>query len=86
MSSDMNAVQRGCISSNPSLSRDRISIQVVEFLLGNDPFAIDLFEVKEVMDDSAIIGIIKRSVGIPENGRNELIIWIDINQLLQGIS
>ncbi|MDD1727975.1 MAG: chemotaxis protein CheW [Methanospirillum sp.] len=175
MSPDVNATQSGCNSSNTSLRRDKTSIQVVEFLLGNEPFAIDLFEVKEVMEytsitplpntpdymrgiidlrgeittivdlkhrlnitekcqesvdssriivldsnlyqqkmgilvddvtsvstfdnqqvdytsasgikeNNTIIGIIKRSVGMQEKAKTELIIWIDINQLLQGIS
>ena len=36
-------------------------------------------------EDTAIIGIIKRKMKVKEKEKNELIIWIDIKQLLEGI-
>jgi len=46
----VDTVTQGNTSSNTSsLERDNTSIQVVEFLLGEERFAIDLFEVKEVV-------------------------------------
>lgn len=72
------------------ISRERANknvgeIQVVEFMLGNDLFAVDLFDVKEVISWAAttplpnspmfIIGII--------NLRGEVTTIIDLKQILQ---
>ncbi|MDD1694685.1 MAG: chemotaxis protein CheW [Methanoregula sp.] len=161
-------------SARPQKDQVQDSIQVVEFVLGNELFAIDLFDVKEVVEyttitklpnvpayvrgiidlrgeitmiidlkhrlniteesiksleasriivlddkmasskmgilvddvtsvstfegnrvdytsssvnkeDSSIIGIIKRKVKVKDKEKNELIIWIDLKQLLNGI-
>lgn len=40
---------------NPSIIQEnKTDIQVVEFLLGNEPFAIDLFDVREVVEYTSI--------------------------------
>jgi len=62
-------------------------------ILVDDVTSVSTFEGREVdyasanadREDSAIIGIIKRKVKVKEKEINELIIWIDIRKLLQGI-
>ena len=54
MTSGDTATQSGTHASTPSFERDTTSIQVVEFLLGEEHFAIDLFEVKEVVEYTSI--------------------------------
>ena len=62
-------------------------------ILVDDVTSVSTFEGKQVdytsasvsKEDTAIIGIIKRKVKVKEKEKNELIIWIDIKQLLEGI-
>lgn len=170
-----NDSQIQSVRNSSSFELDKTDIQVVEFLLGKEKFAIDLFEIREVVDftsitplpnsptcikgiidlrgdittivdlrirldinednhpsvdtsriivldenitmkkigilvddvtsvstfeksqvdyasssliieNSSIIGIIKRSIEEKEKIKNELIIWINIKQLLQDIN
>jgi len=62
-------------------------------ILVDDVTSVSTFEAKQVdytsasvsKEDTAIIGIIKRKVKVKDKEKNELIIWIDIKQLLEGI-
>jgi purine-binding chemotaxis protein CheW len=62
-------------------------------ILVDDVTSVSTFEAKQVdytsasvsKEDTAIIGIIKRKVRVKDKEKNELIIWIDIKQLLEGI-
>jgi len=62
-------------------------------ILVDDVTSVSTFEADRVdytsasvnKEDTAIIGIIKRKVKVKDKEKNELIIWIDIKQLLEGI-
>jgi purine-binding chemotaxis protein CheW len=62
-------------------------------ILVDDVTSVSTFEANQVdytsasvsKEDTAIIGIIKRKVKVKDKEKNELIIWIDIKQLLEGI-
>lgn len=51
-----HAGSAGAAAGNPAVARTRDTgpIQVVEFVLGNEHFAIDLFDVKEVVEFTTI--------------------------------
>jgi purine-binding chemotaxis protein CheW len=63
-------------------------------ILVDDVTSVSTFEADHVdytsasvsKEDTAIIGIIKRRIKVKDKEKNELIIWIDIKQLLEGIS
>ena len=63
-------------------------------ILVDDVTSVSTFEGDQVdyasasanKDDTSIIGIIKRKVKVKDKEINELIIWIDIRQLLGGIT
>jgi len=63
-------------------------------ILVDDVTSVSTFEGNHVdytsasvsKEDTAIIGIIKRKIKVKDKEKNELIIWIDIKQLLEGIS
>jgi purine-binding chemotaxis protein CheW len=63
-------------------------------ILVDDVTSVSTFEANHVdytsasvsKEDTAIIGIIKRKVKVKDKEKNELIIWIDIKQLLEGIN
>ena len=69
------------------ITRSKIGILV------DDVTSVSTFEANQVdytsasvsKEDTAIIGIIKRKVKVKDKEKNELIIWIDIKQLLEGI-
>ena len=46
--------QSPALKSSTGSAREQDSIQVVEFVLGNEHFAIDLFDVKEVVEYTTI--------------------------------
>ena len=62
-------------------------------ILVDDVTSVSTFEANQVdytsasvsKEETAIIGIIKRKVKVKDKEKNELIIWIDIKQLLEGI-
>jgi len=62
-------------------------------ILVDDVTSVATFESNQVdytpksliKEDSSIIGIIKRAVLVNEKEKNELIIWLDIKHLIQGI-
>ena len=62
-------------------------------ILVDDVLAVSTFERGDIdstssaggREDSSIIGIIKKKIREKDHERNELIIWIDIRQLLNGI-
>jgi purine-binding chemotaxis protein CheW len=62
-------------------------------ILVDDVLAVSTFERDDIdstsasgaRDDAAILGIIKKRLKEKEQGRNELIIWIDIRHLLADI-
>lgn len=62
-------------------------------ILVDDVTSVSTFEGNQVdytsasvtQEDTAIIGIIKRKVKVKDKEKNELIIWIDIRMLLEGI-
>lgn len=70
-----------------TITRSKIGILV------DDVTSVSTFEDGQVdytsasvsKEDTAIVGIIKKKVKIKEREANELIIWIDVRQLLNGI-
>jgi len=72
-------------------TRAKIGIMVDDVLSVStyDRKLVDTTSTSSQVEDSAILGIIKKKIkqkeGEKEKERNELIIWIDINQLLRDI-
>ena len=86
-------VQVAAESSRIIVLDDKITKSKIGILV-DDVTSVSTFEGNHVdytsasvsKEDTAIIGIIKRKVKVKDKEKNELIIWIDIKQLLDGIS
>ena len=87
-SSQLTAESSRIIVLDNKITKSKIGILV------DDVTSVSTFEADRVdytsasvsKEDTAIIGIIKRKVKVKDKEKNELIIWIDIKQLLEGIS